>query len=80
MRRVKVRLVKERNEHKGFCGIASQLVDVESGEPIGRIRDFTINVPLNGVLTVNAELLIDDIEVVDLPLKLHKTPEDTNGE
>ena len=56
-------------------GTHSSLVDADTGEPIDCVQDFTVNVPLDGLLTVDARLNISEVEVRPLPLKTQEAEE-----
>ena len=43
----------------GHC----QLVDADTGDPLGCVQDFSVNVPMEGAITVDARLLVAEIEL-----------------
>jgi len=67
MKRIKVILVKDRDPSResGFLGLKSKIVDADTGEQIDCLQDFTLNVPLDGILTVDARMVVSDIAVVN---------------
>jgi len=44
-------------------GTFSSIVDADTGEPLACAQDFKLNVPLNGLITVDVRLLVHEIEV-----------------
>jgi hypothetical protein len=46
-----------------MSGLPARLVDADSGQSLDCVQDFAINVPMDGLVTVDARLLVADIEV-----------------
>jgi len=42
-------------------GFPCRLENADTGEMIGCLQDFTVNVPMEGVITVDARLLVSEI-------------------
>lgn len=71
MRRLKVVFggdaVFDESSGQAIVGRTAKLVDADTGEELGCVRDFSINVPLEGPVTVEAEMLVAGIEVKSAP-------------
>lgn len=61
--RKRVKLIIGRNSSGVRLGRNARLVDAETGEDIPGIRGMVLNLPLNSIATVTAEILVDEIEV-----------------
>lgn len=56
-------LAKNETSAAGFMGQPASLVDADTGEVLGPVGDFTINVPIKGVIWVTATILVSEIVV-----------------
>ena len=67
MKRLKVIIARdplmERSSARAMSGLPARLVDADTGQALDCVQDFSINVPMDGPITVDARLLISDIEV-----------------
>lgn len=63
MKRLRVILNRDPLVRESMYGGAAKLVDADSGQELGCVTDFNINVPLDGMITVNAKMLVHDIVV-----------------
>lgn len=65
LKRLKVVIVKHDGDSQGpISGLESMLVDADTGRVIECVQDFSINMPMDGVITVDARLVVSEIEVV----------------
>ena len=67
MKRLKVIIARdplmERSSAHAMAGSPARLVDADTGQALDCVQDFSINVPMDGPITVDARLLVADIEV-----------------
>ncbi len=67
MKRLKVIIARdplmERSSAHAMSGLPARLVDADTGQALDCVQDFSINVPMDGPITVDARLLVSDIEV-----------------
>ena len=67
MKRLKVIITRdplvERSSANAMFGLPARLVDADTGQELDCVQDFSINIPMDGVITVDARLLVADIEV-----------------
>ena len=63
MKRLKVVFVRDPLTKTGMNANPCRLADADTGEEIGCVKDFAIDVPVEGAITVNARLLVSEIEV-----------------
>jgi len=67
MKRLKVIIARdplmERSSARAMSGLLARLVDADTGQTLDCVQDFSINVPMDGAITVDARLLVSDIEV-----------------
>ena len=67
MKRLKVIITRdplvERSSAHVMSGLPARLVDADTGQELDCVQGFSINIPMDGVITVDARLLVADIEV-----------------
>lgn len=67
MKRLKVIIARdplmERCSARAMSGSPARLVDADTGQALDCVQDFSINIPMDGAITVDARLLVADIEV-----------------
>jgi len=67
MKRLKVIIARdplmERCSARAMSGLPARLVDADTGQALDCVQDFSINIPMDGAITVDARLLVADIEV-----------------
>lgn len=69
-------LISKPNGHKRgqpIVGCPSRLVDADTRLPIPGIAQITLNIPVKGVLTCTAEVILGGIELVEDPASVGKT-------
>ena len=66
---LKVVIIKRKNNERNKVDAGNileiNLVETETGKALGKLRDFRINVPLDNLISVDANFLISGIEIID---------------
>ena len=74
MKRLKVQIKEGGLPAKlGIYGGHARLLDADTGEELGCVRDFSVRFPVDDVVVVHAELLVSEVEVVP-GVNLHGPP------
>lgn len=64
MKRVRVVLVNEPTRGKppvALMGTKCRIEDADTGEAISPLQDFTLDIPFEGVITVDAKMIVAEI-------------------